>query len=45
MSTPFELVNAHACFGGAQRYYQHDSREIGLGHEVLGLPAAPGHHG
>ena len=30
MSTPFELVNAHACFGGAQRYYQHDSREIGL---------------
>ena len=30
MSTPFELINAHACFGGAQRYYQHDSREIGL---------------
>lgn len=30
MSTPFELLNAHTCFGGAQRYYQHDSREIGL---------------
>ncbi|MDH1293493.1 S-formylglutathione hydrolase [Comamonas terrigena] len=25
-----ELKSAHACFGGAQRYYQHDSREIGL---------------
>lgn len=30
MSMPFELLNAHACFGGAQRYYQHESREIGL---------------
>ena len=30
MSQPFELLTAHACFGGAQRYYQHDSREIGL---------------
>ncbi|MBF6630352.1 MAG: S-formylglutathione hydrolase [Comamonas sp.] len=30
MSTPFELLNAHTCFGGAQRYYQHESREIGL---------------
>ena len=27
---PIELKNAHACFGGAQRYYQHDSHEIGL---------------
>ena len=27
---PMELKSAHACFGGAQRYYQHDSREIGL---------------
>ncbi|WP_027016638.1 S-formylglutathione hydrolase [Comamonas composti] len=25
-----ELTSAHACFGGAQRFYQHDSREIGL---------------
>ena len=25
-----ELRNAHACFGGAQRFYQHRSREIGL---------------
>lgn len=25
-----ELLNAHACFGGAQRFYQHSSREIGL---------------
>ena len=27
---PIELKNAHACFGGAQRYYQHASRETGL---------------
>jgi S-formylglutathione hydrolase len=25
-----ELLSAHACFGGAQRVYQHASREIGL---------------
>lgn len=25
-----ELKNAHACFGGAQRFYEHRSREIGL---------------
>ena len=25
-----ELKNAHACFGGAQRYYEHHSPEIGL---------------
>ena len=25
-----ELKNAHACFGGAQRYYEHHSAEIGL---------------
>ena len=25
-----ELKNAHACFGGAQRYYEHHSTEIGL---------------
>lgn len=30
MSTPFELVSAHASHGGAQRFYQHDAREIGL---------------
>ena len=30
MSTPFELLTAHACYGGAQRFYKHDSREIGL---------------
>lgn len=30
MSTPFELLAAHACYGGAQRFYKHDSREIGL---------------
>ena len=28
--SPLELKAAHACFGGAQRYYQHASREIGL---------------
>jgi S-formylglutathione hydrolase len=25
-----ELINEHACFGGVQRFYRHDSREIGL---------------
>ena len=25
-----ELKNAHACFGGAQRYYEHHSSEIGM---------------
>ncbi len=29
-STPLELLSKHACFGGAQRFYQHASREIGL---------------
>ena len=29
-NTSLELLNAHACFGGAQRVYQHSSREIGL---------------
>ena len=29
-NTSIELLNAHACFGGAQRVYQHASREIGL---------------
>ena len=30
MVSPFELLSAHACFGGAQRFYQHPSRETGL---------------
>lgn len=30
MSIPFELLTAHACYSGAQRFYKHDSREIGL---------------
>ncbi|MEG0447645.1 MAG: S-formylglutathione hydrolase [Comamonas sp.] len=30
MSHSFELKTAHACFGGAQRYYEHFSSEIGL---------------
>lgn len=25
-----ELISEHACFGGVQRFYRHDSREIGL---------------
>lgn len=28
--TPLQLQSEHACFGGVQRFYQHDSREIGL---------------
>ena len=30
MTTPPELLSEHACFGGTQRFYQHESREIGL---------------
>lgn len=30
MSPAPRLISEHACFGGAQRFYQHDSREIGL---------------
>jgi S-formylglutathione hydrolase len=30
MTTHPELLSEHACFGGVQRFYQHDSREIGL---------------
>lgn len=30
MSTSFELLSEHACFGGMQRFYQHASTEIGL---------------
>lgn len=30
MDTAPQLLNEHACFGGVQRFYQHDSREIGL---------------
>jgi S-formylglutathione hydrolase len=28
--TPLELLGTYACFGGAQRFYQHDSAAIGL---------------
>lgn len=30
MATSPELLSAHACFGGVQRYYRHASSEIGL---------------
>ncbi|NMM10376.1 MAG: S-formylglutathione hydrolase [Polaromonas sp.] len=30
MSQAPQLLNEHACFGGVQRFYQHQSREIGL---------------
>ncbi len=30
MKTQPELLSEHACFGGTQRFYRHDSREIGL---------------
>ena len=30
MFTPLELLSAHACHGGEQRFYRHGSREIGL---------------
>ncbi|MEO5658676.1 MAG: S-formylglutathione hydrolase [Polaromonas sp.] len=29
-SIELTLLSEHACFGGTQRFYQHDSREIGL---------------
>jgi len=28
--TPFRVLSEHACFGGVQRYLEHDSGEIGL---------------
>jgi S-formylglutathione hydrolase len=30
MSANLELLSEHACFGGSQRFYRHDSVEIGL---------------
>ncbi|MDB5884556.1 MAG: Carboxylesterase [Polaromonas sp.] len=30
MTTQAELLSEHACFGGEQRFYRHESREIGL---------------
>ena len=30
MNPTIQLLSEHACFGGTQRFYQHDSREIGL---------------
>lgn len=30
MNTALELISEHACFGGSQRFYRHDSAEIGL---------------
>ncbi len=30
MSTDLELLSSHACFGGEQRFYRHDSGAIGL---------------
>ncbi|MBS0389746.1 MAG: S-formylglutathione hydrolase [Proteobacteria bacterium] len=30
MSNALELLSAHACFGGEQRFYRHASHEIGL---------------
>jgi len=30
MLSPLALLGEHACFGGLQRFYRHDSREIGL---------------
>ena len=30
MTVPLKTLSEHACFGGVQRFYAHDSREIGL---------------
>ena len=30
MTVQLDLVSEHRCFGGWQRYYQHDSQAIGL---------------
>ena len=30
MASQLELLSEHGCFGGLQRFYQHDSREVGL---------------
>ncbi|NYE59618.1 S-formylglutathione hydrolase [Duganella sp. 1224] len=39
-----EIVSEHACFGGLQRFYRHDSREIGLPMRFsVFLPPQAGH--
>ena len=30
LASSFELLSEHGCFGGQQRFYRHESREIGL---------------
>ena len=30
MATQVDLLSEHACYGGQQRFYKHDSKEIGL---------------
>ena len=30
MPASLELISQHRCFGGSQRYYRHESAEIGL---------------
>ncbi|MEJ8853928.1 S-formylglutathione hydrolase [Variovorax robiniae] len=30
MTSPFKLISEHRCFGGMQRFLEHESREIGL---------------
>ena len=30
MQSSLKILSEHACFGGAQRFYEHDSNVIGL---------------
>ena len=42
MTASPELISEHACFGGVQRFYRHDSRAIGLPMRFsVFIPAAP----
>ena len=39
-----ELLSQHACFGGQQQFYQHDSKQIGLPMKFsVFLPAQAAH--
>jgi S-formylglutathione hydrolase len=44
MRNAFRLLNAHACFGGTQSFYEHDSSQIGLSMRfAVYLPPAAKH--
>jgi S-formylglutathione hydrolase len=45
MITPLDLQSTHPCFGGEQRFYRHDSTEIGLPMKFSVYLPPQAHHG